>query len=149
LKLTISQVAVAVKQLNELIIQRRIDDAKRSDKPRNQPRGRRLGSAKEKPLPFPGKTKPITLSAIDKHWLELHPDNQTSRLIHGYIKREPDDLQDTAGFADSEQGFEEDKDEFEDDGFLDPALRETYASETIRKDDFVDDEGETEGSHDY
>jgi hypothetical protein len=148
LKLTVSQVAVAVKQLNELIVQRRIDDAKRGDKPRNQPRGRRLGLAKEKPLPFPGKTKPIMLSAIDEHWLELHPENQTTRLIHGYIKREPDDLQDTAGFADSEQGFEEAEDEFEDEGVIDPALRETYASETFHKDDFVDEEGETEGSND-
>lgn len=118
-----------MKQLNGLINTRREEGAKNGDKPRNRPHGRRLGLAKEKPLPFPGKTKPIELGAIATDWLELHPENRTARLIYGYTKEEPDSSDENLAQADDE---DEDEDEngvddgarsHGDDDFLDPSLR--------------------------
>jgi len=117
------QVAGGVKQLTKLIDTHRAKNSKNSDKPRNRPHGQHLSTLKEKPLPFPGKTKPISLDAIDAVWLEQHPENKTARLIHGYLKEELDDLEAEMGFAD-EEGFEDGAGlpNDEADGFLDPAL---------------------------
>lgn len=98
-----------------LINRRRAENSRTGDKPRNQPRGRRLGNPKEKPLPFPGKTKPISLDAVSLFWLQSHPECATSRLILGYTKQEKDEDE---PLRPEESGGEDD-----DEAYLDPVLR--------------------------
>lgn len=83
--------------------------------------GRRIGSSKEKPLPYPGKAKPIDLSAIDEHWLETHPENKHAYLIHGFAKAEPEDDGDKAYQGEDEHDENEAGDR-QSDWAIDPLL---------------------------
>ena len=143
------QVAGAVKQLTKLIEACRVKDSKNGDKPRNRPHGRRLGALKEKPLPFPGKTKPISPEAINEIWLQQNQENKTARLIYGYTEEEPDEFDADMGYADEEEGFEEEgRGSQDEDDWIDPTLRgdvghvscETFGSEGLAEED-EDNEG--------
>jgi hypothetical protein len=109
-----------------LINSRCQEDTKNGDKPRNRPHGRHLGSPKEKPLPFPGKTQPIRFNAINPHWLQSHPENHSARLIYGYTphtKEETEDLEGNLGYGDGEEDYDAGVEGDGDEDFLDPSLR--------------------------
>ena len=95
--------ADGVHHLNVLVQQCHNKEAKRC-RPKNTPHGRRLGSRKDKPLPFPGKVKPIDLSVIDEDWLDTNPENKHLYLITRYTKQELEDDADMGYDGENENG---------------------------------------------
>lgn len=77
-------------------------------------------------MPYPGKAKPIDISAIDEQWLETHPENKHSYLIHGYTKAEPEDDGDNAYQGEDENDGTEPEDR-QSDWVIDPLLEDTGA----------------------
>lgn len=76
--------------MNKLVQKRREQDTK-TNKPRHIAHGRKLGTPKEKLLPYPGRATAITLNMIDPEWLDEHPESPNTCFITGYTKTEPEE----------------------------------------------------------
>jgi hypothetical protein len=89
-----------------------------------QPHARRLGERKEKPLPYPGKGKPIDLDLIDPIWLAEHPESASRRMVLNWTKLEVEEG-DLADVEDESMCVEHwsQNDDDDEDAVIDPQLR--------------------------